>query len=63
MSLLAKLCKTIWHRPPGPGGRTEEVCPTASVSSRHTKTLYLYTKENLIILNVANIYVNVLLSL
>lgn len=58
MSLLAKLCRAIWQRAPGPGGSTEEVCPTASVLSRHTKI-----SENLIILNVANIYVNVLLPL
>jgi len=46
MSLLAKLCKAIWQRPPDPGGSTEEVCPTALVLSRHTKISvgYLYTK-------------------
>lgn len=31
MTLLAKLCKAIWQRAAGPGGSTEEVCPTASV--------------------------------
>lgn len=31
MTLLAELSKAIWQRAAGPGGNTEEACPSASV--------------------------------
>ncbi len=49
---VSKLCKAIWQRPPGPGGSTEEACPTASMeiqrTSRRTKITVLVHHRKLV---------------